>query len=48
MHEDQPMWPKQIAMGFALALFASLATETGKWAVEALKKRIEKPPPEAK
>jgi len=41
-NEDAPKWPKTVAIGFATALAAAIATKTGEWAVELVRKRFEK------
>lgn len=43
-NEDAPTWPKTVAIGFATALAAAIATKTGEWAVETIRKRFEKKP----
>lgn len=42
MNEDGgPTLPKTVAIAFVTAMFTAIATKTGEWAVETLKKRLE-------
>lgn len=42
LYEDERTWPRTLAIGFATALVGAIATKAGEWAVETLRKRVEK------
>ena len=39
---ETPPWPKTVALGFATALAAAIATKAGEWVVDVVRKRVEK------